>query len=281
MASDSSGRYGGQYFFGNEFWMGSLTFCDEVNRVLRLTPMPPGARQLEMRFFVAKIAVQLERLLSTQSSSILLGQCLPKSCTIDDITELLRSDPALNLLNNSTLNVVVVSSGSPASALTVQHVRPVPGSYNLWSDPKVFALFTVLTVLSAFIAYASCGNGAAGTKPKAGGGWSKKTHDPSRSRADGGHHIKREQGVGDSGRMRGDALEMHKINVESNNNVSGGGNGQQAAATDALYSKERKETRFSLHAILACFDVGPNAASILSVERASEVSEVLLSLEMG
>ncbi|XP_049280360.1 uncharacterized protein LOC125762379 [Anopheles funestus] len=270
-ASDSSGRYGGQYFFGNEFWMGSLTFCDEVNRVLRLTPMPPGARHLEMRFFVAKISVQLERLLSTQSSSILLGQCLPKSCTVEDITELLRSDPMLNLLNNSTSNVVVAATplpdGSPSTALTIQHVRPVPGSYNLWSDPKVFALFTVLTVLSAFIAYASCGTGTEG-KPKA-RGWPKKVLDSSVAGVDG-HHIKRERGVADGGRM-GDALEMHKINVESNNNVSGG-NGQQAPpATDGMY-KDRKETRFTMHDILSCFDVGPNAASILSVERASEDS---------
>uniref|UniRef100_A0A182W061 Nose resistant-to-fluoxetine protein N-terminal domain-containing protein n=1 Tax=Anopheles minimus TaxID=112268 RepID=A0A182W061_9DIPT len=271
-ASDSSGRYGGQYFFGNEFWMGSLTFCDEVNRVLRLTPMPPGARHLEMRFFVAKVAVQLERLLSTQSSSILLGQCLPKSCTVEDITELLRSDPILNLLNNSTLNVVVASTPSPAgstaSALTIQHVRPVPGSYNLWSDPKVFALFTVLTVLCAVIAYASCGTGTEGGKPKA-RGWPKKVHDSSVVRGADGHHVKRERGVADGGRM-GDALEMHKINVESNNNVSGG-NGQQAPAADGMY-KDRKETRFSLHDILSCFDVGPNAASILSVEPASEDS---------
>uniref|UniRef100_A0A182LTJ7 Nose resistant-to-fluoxetine protein N-terminal domain-containing protein n=1 Tax=Anopheles culicifacies TaxID=139723 RepID=A0A182LTJ7_9DIPT len=268
-ASDSSGRYGGQYFFGNEFWMGSLTFCDEVNRVLRLTPMPPGARHLEMRFFVAKVSVQLERLLSTQSSSILLGQCLPKSCTVEDITELLRSDPILNLLKNSTQSVVVTTTPSPnestASALTILHVRPVPGSYNLWSDPKVFALFTVLTVLSVVIAYASCGNSTGGSKPKA-RGWSKKVLDSS---ADGGHHIKRERGVADGGRM-GDALEMHKINVESNNNVSGG-NGQQAPVADGMY-KDRKESRFSLHDILSCFDVGPNAASILSVERASEDS---------
>ncbi|XP_053661200.1 O-acyltransferase like protein [Anopheles marshallii] len=270
-ASDSSGRYGGQYFFGNEFWMGSLTFCDEVNRVLRLTPMPPGARHLEMRFFVAKISVQLERLLSTQSSSILLGQCLPKSCTVEDITELLRSDPMLNLLNNSTLNVVVASTplpnGSPANAaLTILHVRPVPGSYNLWSDPKVFALLTVLAVLSAVIAYASCGTGTDG-KPKA-RGWPKKVHDSSVPGGDG-HHMKRERGVADGGRM-GDAFEMHKINVESNNNVSGG-NGQQAPATDGMY-KDRKATRFTLHDILSCFDVGPNAASILSVERAGEDS---------
>uniref|UniRef100_A0A182P5T8 Nose resistant-to-fluoxetine protein N-terminal domain-containing protein n=1 Tax=Anopheles epiroticus TaxID=199890 RepID=A0A182P5T8_9DIPT len=259
IASDSSGRYGGQYFFGNEFWMGSLTFCDEVNRVLRLTPMPPGARQLEMRFFVAKISVQLERLLSTQSSAILLGQCLPKSCTVDDIAELLRSDPTLSLLNNSTSTVVVTpgaTTAAPASALTVLHVRPVPGSYNLWSDPKVFALFTVLTVLSAVIAYASCGTGTDG-KPKVARS-PKKSVDPTGEH----HHL----GMG----RTGDALEMHKINVESNNNVSGG-NGQQAPVTSGL-CKDRKETRFSPHDILTCFDVGPNAASILSVERASEDS---------
>uniref|UniRef100_A0A182PZR6 Nose resistant-to-fluoxetine protein N-terminal domain-containing protein n=1 Tax=Anopheles farauti TaxID=69004 RepID=A0A182PZR6_9DIPT len=275
-ASDSSGRYGSQYFFGNEFWMGSLTFCDEVNRVLRHTPMPPGARQLEMRFFVAKIAVQLERQLSTQSSAILLGQCLPKSCTVEDVTQLLRSDPMLNLLNNSTATVAVVPAAdatSPStSALTILHVRPVPGTYNLWSDPKVFALCTILTVLSAVIAYASCGTGRADGKGTKGTRWphdGKKAYDSSTPG-------KRERGVGSEGgaRATGDAFEMHKINVESNNNVSGGnGNGQQATPTDAgLYKDRSKGPRFTLHDILACFDVGPNAASILSVEPAGEDS---------
>uniref|UniRef100_A0A182N643 Nose resistant-to-fluoxetine protein N-terminal domain-containing protein n=1 Tax=Anopheles dirus TaxID=7168 RepID=A0A182N643_9DIPT len=260
--SDSSGRYGSQYFFGNEFWMGSLTFCDEVNRVLRHTSMPPGARQLEMRFFVAKIAVQLDQQLSTQSSSILLGQCLPKSCTVEDVAELLRSDPMLNLLNNSTSTVVVApagEAGASPSALTVLHVRPVPGSYNLWSDPKVFALFTVLTVLGAVIAYASCGAGTE-RKPKA----TRWPHDGKKAFVDS-------TSGGDGGGRTGDALEMHKINVESNNNVSGG-NGQQASGAGGLYKDRCKGTRFSLHDILACFDVGPNAASILSVERAGEDS---------
>lgn len=48
----------------------------------------------------------------------------------------------LSLLNNSTLNVVA-TGGTAVSALTIAHVRPVPGSYNLWSDPKVFALLYV------------------------------------------------------------------------------------------------------------------------------------------
>ncbi|XP_058115861.1 O-acyltransferase like protein [Anopheles ziemanni] len=279
-ASDSSGRYGSQYFFGNEFWMGSLTFCDEVNRVLRHTPMPAGARQLEMRFFVAKVSVQLERLLSAQSSSILLGQCLPKSCSVEDVTELLRSDPILNLLNNGTEPVVVAPALLPgggfspptAGGLTVLHVRPVPGSYNPWADPKVFGLVTVVAVLCTLIAYASCGAGSqlgerkaaerqlSRTGGKKGAGW--KVAD--------GHHLKLDRA--------GDALEMHKINVESNNNVSGNGQqqqqqqqmpGQQTAG--GLY-KDRKGTRFTMKDILGCFDVGPNAASILSVEQAGEDS---------
>ncbi|XP_050100835.1 O-acyltransferase like protein [Anopheles aquasalis] len=292
-ASDSSGRYGSQYFFGNEFWMGSLTFCDEVNRILRhTTPRPSGARQLEMRFFVAKIAVQFEWLpVSVQPNSILLGQCLPKSCTVEDVTQFLRHDPLFQSLNGNNGTIEVRSQG-----LTVTHVRPVPGSYNLWSDPKVFALITVVTVLAMVIVYASCGGvtssgererykKATGHHAVAGGkngAWKLDTtlgSTGATGRVDaGGNHVKLEAGtVGTTG----DALEMHKINVESNNNVANGG--EQAARDPTLnpppdpiangvYKNRKHPARFSMNQILGCFDVGPNAASILSVDPASEDS---------
>ncbi|XP_052863293.1 O-acyltransferase like protein [Anopheles cruzii] len=274
-ASDSSGRYGSQYFFGNEFWMGSLTFCDEVNRVLRHTPMPPGARQLEMRFFVAKIAVQLDWLPTVQPSSILVGQCLPKSCTADDVTQLLRNDPLLQQLSNTANS----SSPSPSSSgLTVVHVRPVPGSYNLWSDPKVFALFTVVTVLATVMLYASCGTGrhgppkgSAGHRARSGtntkpGAWKLTLERPEGKRVS-------EAAVPGAG----DALEMHKINLESNNNVANGGQPARELTIPTIGAnhyqhRKRPPTRFTVDDILGCFDVGPNAASILSVEHASEDS---------
>ncbi|XP_058055598.1 O-acyltransferase like protein [Anopheles bellator] len=281
-ASDSSGRYGSQYFFGNEFWMGSLTFCDEVNRVLRHTPMPPGARQLEMRFFVAKIAVQLGWLPTVQPSSILVGQCLPKSCTADDVTQLLRNDPLLQQLSNtgnsSTSNPSLSSSG-----LTVVHVRPVPGSYNLWSDPKVFALCTVVTVLATVMLYASCGTGRHGPpKGSTGTDRSGTNTKPGAWKLDVRRALERPEGkraeAGAAGAGAGDALEMHKINLESNNNVANGGqpasreSAVPTAGANHYHHRKRPPTRFTADDILGCFDVGPNAASILSVEHASEDS---------
>ncbi|ETN58494.1 hypothetical protein AND_009900 [Anopheles darlingi] len=298
-ASDSSGRYGSQYFFGNEFWMGSLTFCDEVNRILRhTTPLPSGARQLEMRFFVAKIAAHFEWLpVSGQPNSILLGQCLPKSCTVEDVTQLLRHDPLFQSLNGNNGTIEVRSRRSSPAGLTVTHVRPVPGSYNLWSDPKVFALITVVTVLAMVIVYASCGGVASGERERNGkkamaghhavageknGAWkldATVTSATGRVDAGGNHAVKLEAGIGTTG-VTGDALEMHKINVESNNNVA---NGEEQTARDPAHPpsdpiangayKDRKHpARFSMNQILSCFDVGPNAASILSVEPASEDS---------
>lgn len=92
--------------------------------------------------------------------------------------------------------------------------------------------------MGAVIVYASCGTGVDG-KPKA-ARYSKKAHGPPLG-AEGNHHIKRERGDG-GGRM-GDALEMHKINVESNNNVAGGIGQQAPAAADGVLYKDRKETR--------------------------------------
>uniref|UniRef100_A0A182FRE5 Nose resistant-to-fluoxetine protein N-terminal domain-containing protein n=1 Tax=Anopheles albimanus TaxID=7167 RepID=A0A182FRE5_ANOAL len=299
-ASDSSGRYGSQYFFGNEFWMGSLTFCDEVNRILRhATPRPSGARQLEMRFFVAKIAVQFEWLpASVQPNSILLGQCLPKSCSVEDVTQFLRHDPLFQSLNGNNGTIEVRSRRSSPDGLTVTHVRPVPGSYNLWSDPKVFALITVVTVLAMVIVYASCSGVAssererykkatAGHHAVAGGkngAWKlDATAAVVTGRVDaGGNHVKLEAGIGGGTiGVTGDALEMHKINVESNNNVANGG--EQATTREpthppsdpianGVYKDRKHPARFSMNQILSCFDVGPNAASILSVEPASEDS---------
>lgn len=57
-ASDASGRYGGQFFFGNDFWLGSKLFCDEVNYQNNFAEK---AKKLPMMgFFVSKILVVIE-----------------------------------------------------------------------------------------------------------------------------------------------------------------------------------------------------------------------------
>lgn len=57
-ASDSSGRYGGMYFFGNDFWMGSSQFCDEVN--FESHQLGSLDRLPEMGFYMAKILVRMD-----------------------------------------------------------------------------------------------------------------------------------------------------------------------------------------------------------------------------
>lgn len=65
LASDQSGNYRGHYFYGNEFWVGSKLFCEEINNrrslnetLLETTP--------ELEFFVATLLVSIpERMVST------------------------------------------------------------------------------------------------------------------------------------------------------------------------------------------------------------------------
>lgn len=57
-ASDSSGRYGGIYFFGNDFWMGSSQFCEEVN--FENQQLGSLDRVPNMGFYMIKILVRME-----------------------------------------------------------------------------------------------------------------------------------------------------------------------------------------------------------------------------
>lgn len=53
-----------------------------------------------------------------KTRQINLGQCLPKSCEVDDIRKLLAQEK------------------SQATSLSVIDVRPIPGSYTIFKDVK-------------------------------------------------------------------------------------------------------------------------------------------------
>jgi Nose resistant-to-fluoxetine protein, N-terminal domain len=61
---DSSGRFGSEFLFGNDFWMGSKRFCGEVDRTLkqmnRENRYSNRNRRPQLQFFVARIAAKLE-----------------------------------------------------------------------------------------------------------------------------------------------------------------------------------------------------------------------------
>lgn len=55
-AYDSSGRYRGQQLFGNEYWLGSKRFCEDVHNQNIKDKEPAPAIQ----FYVAKVWVKLD-----------------------------------------------------------------------------------------------------------------------------------------------------------------------------------------------------------------------------
>lgn len=67
--SDSSGRYGGQYFFGNDFWMGSMQFCGEVNYEAALERKKFQLDRPTMQFFVARVLVKMDPIFPSVSAS--------------------------------------------------------------------------------------------------------------------------------------------------------------------------------------------------------------------
>ncbi|XP_073972514.1 O-acyltransferase like protein [Rhodnius prolixus] len=78
--SDSSGKYNGGFFWGNGYWMGSATHCNNIQ------PIPP----FPLGFYVIKAHIQLNKSLTPQSHSQLLGVCLPLSCTPTEAEQILR-----------------------------------------------------------------------------------------------------------------------------------------------------------------------------------------------
>ena len=57
---DASGRYNGEFLFGNDYWMGSKSLCDELQNV-KMNADPP---QLPTQFFVAKVRININSVLT-------------------------------------------------------------------------------------------------------------------------------------------------------------------------------------------------------------------------
>ncbi|XP_069696029.1 nose resistant to fluoxetine protein 6-like [Periplaneta americana] len=128
--TDASGRYASQFFFGNDFWLGSYSLCAE----LELRDTNPDPPPFKVGFNVVRLKVALSSKFTPKNRLVFLGLCLPRSCRSKDITALLQ----------------------PGNALQVIRVRPVPGEYSVLSDIKLHILGGVLIVISVLIAAGSC-----------------------------------------------------------------------------------------------------------------------------
>uniref|UniRef100_A0A1I8Q753 Nose resistant-to-fluoxetine protein N-terminal domain-containing protein n=1 Tax=Stomoxys calcitrans TaxID=35570 RepID=A0A1I8Q753_STOCA len=136
-AYDSSARYRGQLLFGNDKWLGQRQFCYELNRQLD----PEKRKHFEFEFYVALIVFQLE-LPDKFSARLQVGECLPKSCTAQDVQHLLEIDPHASMLTSMN------SSHTPA-VVKILGVRTVPGLYSYWRELR-FQIFASL-MLTLFL----------------------------------------------------------------------------------------------------------------------------------
>nr|XP_017030562.1 uncharacterized protein LOC108080360 isoform X2 [Drosophila kikkawai] len=136
-AYDSSGRYRGQLLFGNDKWLGQLSFCLELNR----QSSSEERKHFDLEFFVADVALHLPRL--NRSMLLSLGECLPKSCSAHDVQSILSLDPYARML--TVLGAHNTSVQQPP--LQVLHVRTVPGLYSHWRQLKFQVFIFMLTLL--------------------------------------------------------------------------------------------------------------------------------------
>ncbi|XP_016948893.1 uncharacterized protein LOC108023763 isoform X2 [Drosophila biarmipes] len=144
-AYDSSGRYRGQLLFGNDKWLGQLSFCYELNR-----QSSSGERKhFDMEFYVADVALHLPRL--NRSMLLSLGECLPKSCSAHDVQAILSLDPYARML--TVLGAHNTSVQQPP--LQVLHVRTVPGLYSHWRQLKFQVFISFMLTLFLVILVAS------------------------------------------------------------------------------------------------------------------------------
>nr|XP_014286082.2 nose resistant to fluoxetine protein 6 [Halyomorpha halys] len=119
---DATGRYSSQFFFGNDFWLGSKRLCSLVRG-----PYP-------FVFYQVRVSLDLGMEFTPQAREISLGVCLPDACSTTDLKTLIEATTS-NLPNT----------------VAIQRVRPVPGSYSILSDPKLHVLATIGGILIAMM----------------------------------------------------------------------------------------------------------------------------------
>ncbi|KAG5682446.1 hypothetical protein PVAND_011798 [Polypedilum vanderplanki] len=140
--NDASGKYRGLFFFENSFWLGSKQYCYEINNEFA-NDIP------SLQFFVVKISIKLEPVNKKKLRIIDVGQCLPKSCTQQDVIIIMNRDPASLILQQTlTMN----NDSIKANEVKVLETRKVPGEYSIWEDLKFYIFgLTVLALLSLII----------------------------------------------------------------------------------------------------------------------------------
>ncbi|CAK1548341.1 unnamed protein product [Leptosia nina] len=140
---DASGQYSPNVLFGNEYWLGSLNACHD----LQLKQYYDQVSPFPTTFFVAKINLTVDGDHLPMTRSMLVGQCMPLSCTNKEVQSLLQA-AEFAAANRAA------AAGIRATAETL-YVRPVPGPYNVLEDFKMHIIGAVIILVSLWMSAAS------------------------------------------------------------------------------------------------------------------------------
>ncbi|XP_066593755.1 nose resistant to fluoxetine protein 6-like isoform X2 [Prorops nasuta] len=160
-ADDATGRYTNGFFWGNSYFLGSATECTYISQDYskrnqkiqvpseveefnaephwRTKSTPIGQNVWEpytndkapydMGFFTMRISYNSS--ISPRSRLILLGVCLPNSCTSSDVKFVAK----------------LAASESAAKSTTIQKIKDQHNLYDMYSDPVFWILFGVSSIV--------------------------------------------------------------------------------------------------------------------------------------
>ncbi|KDR17635.1 nose resistant to fluoxetine protein 6-like [Zootermopsis nevadensis] len=121
---DASGRYSSQFLWGNSYWLGSYTLCQQLH-INSASPIP-GA------YSVVSLRVNVTGLVTPQVRDVSLGVCLPATCNRADV---------LQLLHQST---------SPITAVLGARIVPDP-DFAVWREPGFYLLGVVIGLVTVLV----------------------------------------------------------------------------------------------------------------------------------
>lgn len=156
---DASGRYNSQFYFGNGFWLGSRIQCMELNNTRKdATNLSNQVPPFSVKFYVARMFLQMPKQFSVRERQVFLGLCLPSSCNVTSVTSIMKTI-AHKVESEANIN----QTSGPK--ILIYAVKPIPSNdYNLLKDNKFFILVGVGTVIiilmicSAFCEYGHTSN---------------------------------------------------------------------------------------------------------------------------